>query len=80
MTQLNVIAILLLEFQECAADQGSDRSSLFSHLDVGSDVTRKSNQNNLRSWIKSCWKSAQMKDDAENLSCLLNLQLGESMQ
>lgn len=55
------------------------RSSLLSHLDVGSGVRRKSNQNNLI-WIKSCWKSALMKDGTKNLSCLLNLQLGESVQ
>lgn len=80
MTQLNVLAIVLLGFQECDTDQGSEGSSLLSHLDVGSGVIRKSNQNNLRSWIRSSWKLAQMKDNAENLSCLLNLQLGESIQ
>lgn len=74
MTQLNALAIILPGFQDCETDQGSEGSSLLSHLGVGSGVIRKSNQNSLRSWIMSCWKSAQMKDDAENLSCLLNLQ------
>lgn len=74
MTQLNALAIVLPGFQDCETDQGSEGSSLLSHLGVGSGVIRKSNQNNLRSWIMSYWKSAQMKDDAENPSCLLNLQ------
>lgn len=54
MTQLNVLAVLLLGFQERDTDEGSEGSCLLSHLDVGSGVTRKSNQNNLGNWIKSC--------------------------
>lgn len=48
MTQLNVLAFLLLGFQGWDTDQGSARRSLLSHLDVGSGVTRKSNQNNIK--------------------------------
>lgn len=44
MTQLNVLALLLLGFQECDTNQGSGGSSLLGHLDVGSGVTRKSKQ------------------------------------
>lgn len=82
MTQLNVLAILLLGLQDCDTDEGSERSSLLSHLDVGSvgSGSGKSHQNNSKGLIRSFWKSAQMKDDAENLCCLLNLQLGESIE
>lgn len=27
--------------------------------------------------MRSCWKSAQITDDAENLSCLLNIEIWE---
>lgn len=79
MTQLNVLAIFLLGFQEYDTYQGSDGSSLLGHLDVGSDVTRKPKQLHKLDHL-CCWKSAQMKDDAENVSCLLNLQLGQNIQ
>lgn len=71
MTQLNVLAVLLLGFQECDTHQDSDGSSLLCHLDVGSDVTRKSNQNKLDQVLLEV---ITKKDDAENLSCLSNLQ------